>query len=869
MSSPQEMHLRFQHLGTDYNIDLVKGEKADHSVEINGVVYAVLGDQEKLETACKILASVSLDSITSEKDLIGRLSLREDISFPQAQKTDTVGTAILIKPQLPSQEKVKKLEKAQKHLDRLKFQRDHTKSGKAGRAKKSSLNSQIAIQEKRVQELRADPEIQIKEACEELTHDLREYANKNLRQGALLVQVVGVNGAEKPLVFGKRSVNDAIPVRVNENTIGRTGSGAKLWGGLLTNVLTSKYGQYIQMDDGLGKFAPKEALRKFGRIGPDGENIVDAELAKEISVEGLAGMMAGLEYEQPQPRNPPISTLDQFLRGTEIREGSIHILYHPRDKINFYTNNICFVAYPIEKAYKKVLAADLIEQSKLDENETLRDLSPKLETFRKELQEKIKKTEEDIHNMEQLGALDDAIEPYAARLAQLKTDLKKLSIPESALDITLKDLMDCQAAYTQPPESHYIYDLIDLFLMPSNNHQVDYAEIMKRELLAPLGMKNSGFHDVPGTHMDVTFKNDKTGKDESYVPSKDHPMRYGAGFGRTSLSDASKMAKALADPRGLVSEDGETVLLTHEELDNFFKPHGHYEGWGLGGAELTCGGKVIDKGGSLNQDQYSFWVDRESGIGMIVMCNCGRRPDEILNAFKGKIEQINYPKAKQIAKEKEGAPLGITTKHYFDHPLVLEDVHQLFEGTRGRVALLFDYDTAKKGIIHWSGTPLEVEKQDDGAFHVTTAGRFQGLVIRKIEGKASGKDYLAVGDTSFIEIEADNLPSKEDVEKAEKQFQAFRGQYSNKEHPEWGTLEFEVLNDESGNILLGARDGSKGDFVPQSIVKADTNSILFNGHDRQPPDKMFRFVRESEVAPWRLQVLDYASKQFIEERPKS
>ena len=89
------MHISFQHYGTDYNIDLVKGKPSDHSVEINGVAYAVLGDQEKLETVCKILSSVSLDSITSEKDLQGRLSFLEDISFPQAKKTDRVGIDVL------------------------------------------------------------------------------------------------------------------------------------------------------------------------------------------------------------------------------------------------------------------------------------------------------------------------------------------------------------------------------------------------------------------------------------------------------------------------------------------------------------------------------------------------------------------------------------------------------------------------------------------------------------------------------------------------------------------------------------------------------------------------------------------------------
>jgi len=95
MSGPQEMHISFQHHGTDYNIDLVKGKPPDHSVQINGVAYAVLGDQEKLETACKILSSVSSDSITIEKDLQGRLFFLEDISLPQAKKTDRVGIDVL------------------------------------------------------------------------------------------------------------------------------------------------------------------------------------------------------------------------------------------------------------------------------------------------------------------------------------------------------------------------------------------------------------------------------------------------------------------------------------------------------------------------------------------------------------------------------------------------------------------------------------------------------------------------------------------------------------------------------------------------------------------------------------------------------
>ncbi len=45
MSGPQELHISFRHLDTGYDINLIQGEKSDHSVEINGVSYAVLGEK--------------------------------------------------------------------------------------------------------------------------------------------------------------------------------------------------------------------------------------------------------------------------------------------------------------------------------------------------------------------------------------------------------------------------------------------------------------------------------------------------------------------------------------------------------------------------------------------------------------------------------------------------------------------------------------------------------------------------------------------------------------------------------------------------------------------------------------------------------
>jgi len=78
----------------------LKGENPDYSVKINGTTYAVLGDKEKLKTACEILNSVPLNLISNSEDLKGRLAFREDISFP-AQKVDNLGINILNTKSLP------------------------------------------------------------------------------------------------------------------------------------------------------------------------------------------------------------------------------------------------------------------------------------------------------------------------------------------------------------------------------------------------------------------------------------------------------------------------------------------------------------------------------------------------------------------------------------------------------------------------------------------------------------------------------------------------------------------------------------------------------------------------------------------------
>jgi hypothetical protein len=661
-----------------------------------------------------------------------------------------------------------------------------------------------------------DSTSEVKRAYLELKEGLEKYAKEELEAGALLVKVVGVPEAEHALSFGNLSVDSM--TKVSEHTIGRTGSGAKLWGAMLAKILENKYGQYIQLDDGLGKFAPKEMLKKFGKKELNGTSAVRPDLAGEISVRGILGMMAGLEYEIKGIKDTEGKAMDEIMRGDDIADGEIQMLQDPRDRIAFYTNNIALVAYPIEKAYKKVLTDGLFENKSIIVGSTPR------------------------------GG----------------------SLPEDIQQLTLKDLLESDEAYLKDA---YVYDLLDMFLetLDPPMDKFTYAQIMQREFLGPMDMKHSGFYGTEGEEMNVTYKDSDTGLEKSDPPPHESVLLQGGGAGRTTLSDAAKLARGLADSSGLVTEDGK-LLLDADGLNEIFNSPGHYEAWGLGGSELFCGGALVDKGGSYNQDQYSFWIDRESGVGLIAMCNCGRRPDEMLSRFQDQVKKNYHSDSIETVKER-ALPIEMSTEEYVAHPLV--DPKEYYEGSRGKVALLFNYEEDSEGIMHWSGTPLNVRKKENGKFAITTPGRFEGVEVWKLKGAHTGKDFLAIGDTSFAKTTLDRIPDIEQVSFAKSQFKQFAGDYINPDEPKWGIFNFEIKGEGDDAMLCAcwAPDTSKVKdtvTVPLGIVKVEDNAISFNGHDRQPPDKIFRFVRDAEKGPWRLQVTDVASPgMVIETRYKS
>lgn len=69
-----DYNITFTHQDINYDIQLVKGQKSDTTVLINGVTYSVLTDKEQTNTVKQILSSISLESISSIKDLSNRMN---------------------------------------------------------------------------------------------------------------------------------------------------------------------------------------------------------------------------------------------------------------------------------------------------------------------------------------------------------------------------------------------------------------------------------------------------------------------------------------------------------------------------------------------------------------------------------------------------------------------------------------------------------------------------------------------------------------------------------------------------------------------------------------------------------------------------
>ncbi|WP_157993914.1 serine hydrolase domain-containing protein [Cohnella abietis] len=142
-----------------------------------------------------------------------------------------------------------------------------------------------------------------------------------------------------------------------------------------------------------------------------------------------------------------------------------------------------------------------------------------------------------------------------------------------------------------------------------------YSEFMKSEILDPLGMSNSLFalHSEEVPNLAVGYK--KSGKAYPIISYRELAA---AGL-HTSIVDFAKFVASIVEDKIEMKPAGREVL-SNKSLDMMFTPV--LNGYGLGFVIISRQGKeLITHGGANLGYQSNFYINRDSGDGIVILTN--------------------------------------------------------------------------------------------------------------------------------------------------------------------------------------------------------------------------------------------------------
>lgn len=614
---------------------------------------------------------------------------------------------------------------------------------------------------------------------------------------------------------------------VDMQTAALIGSGAKMFTALLSKVLCERGD--LSLKSKLSDFLSEEHFQIFE----------DPESAKQVTLEMLLSHTSGFQYFSDDNNNSRKGQdLDDIFSG--MRPNGIRFIASPGDGIYSYSNQIELAAVFIEKAYKKKLVKDLVKEGIISGDQSVKQLEP----ARQRLQEKIKKAEKHIAYLKnkrdhvgsgsagrvKKGNLNTQIEAHEGRLKMLKSDLDK--IPK-----TIQELLKHPSAYVQ---GIYVYQILDELLKPSGNHQTTYADIMKTELLDPLGMTRTSFDKPKDPNVLRAYR-----AGSSFDAEILDPLMRGSGGLWSCMEDMVKLVEAYGKD-GLKTESGKT-LISLEGVQDLAQIRGVNGNTGLG---LNVDGPIVGKGGSVASYEFTLKMDPSKGNAVISMCNFKNDRsnfDPFASSVKGALDEM-YPKE----KTQKIIPPKLTEK---ETKLALEGfpISQcdiFFKGDRGYVGI--KRTEIDPGIIlNWNGQTLPVRKLGKDRYLILDDGYPGGQVLRIFKGKKTGKSYVIIekGEetNAFQGIPKSAMFFPKDTGFL-KDLNGAKGTYQStiKGGP---TFKFDI--DDSPNCRL-----SLGEFPPVTglvtkVVKdkeEQTTEVFLQGNCGPfPPDKLFKISRGDVV----------------------
>lgn len=230
-----------------------------------------------------------------------------------------------------------------------------------------------------------------------------------------------------------------------------------------------------------------------------------------------------------------------------------------------------------------------------------------------------------------------------------------------------------------------------------------YFEILKEELLTPLGMNRTSY-DCPQDNVLLGYKIEKEGSPFSAKEEVTDPMMQGAGGLWSCMDDIEKLGTALglalSNKLDLTGPEGH-VIISAEHLQSMMQPqtiNGHC------GFAFDLEEDAVGKGGGIRGYDFKFKVDTKSGCCVSTMCN---------HAGKGKFREYlgitSY--ALRIMNPGIQIPQSSNTSLVSNmevNELPIEACSERFKGFAGLLAFP---KTRPLESINFNGTTLPLKEQ--------------------------------------------------------------------------------------------------------------------------------------------------------------
>jgi CubicO group peptidase (beta-lactamase class C family) len=400
----------------------------------------------------------------------------------------------------------------------------------------------------------------------------------------------------------------------------------------------------------------------------------------------------------------------------------------------------------------------------------------------------------------------------------------------------------------------FIEDAYNRYLQSKDRktHHLSYAELLKHELLKPMAMNRTGFHQST----EDPFANDSN-KIQAFVEQRADnsaysyelytldPIHRAVGGMWTTAEDLMKLAASLT-PNVLITKTG-SVLISKPYIEELIQIQGTNGQVGLG---VYHEQDRIGKGGSLSSYGSNFEVDLATGNAVVSLINF--RP-AVPTAFDsrallaldamGSIPRVVHTLPGELKEE-----LRELKKHY--QVWTMADYDTIFMSKFGFIGVL----PVKNGLMmNWNGSTLVAGKVADNRFMLFDDEYRDGIQIVFGKGPYTHLPYL------FFENGNDNSQAFKAINKEEvipkdsspalkllKTIHGLNGiSYQGTRPDGAGAIKLKWNED-----LKQITAQSEGNEVPIFVTKVVSNEagliteVWFMGNHFTVPDKLTKLIRK-------------------------